>query len=154
MAVGFVGIAVTAGAERLQAQQAGEVAVVSRPSSTTYRAVLDRYCVTCHNERLRTADLALDVVSLDEVSADAALWEKVVRKLRTRTMPPLLRPRPADTVYDEMVSWLEFELDAAASAAPHPGNAPVLHRLNRAEYANSVRDLLALDFDAPKQMVK
>ncbi len=148
MAVGFVGIAVTAGTERLQAQQAGEVAVVSRPSSTTYRAVLDRYCVTCHNERLRTADLALDVVSLDEVSADAALWEKVVRKLRTRTMPPLLRPRPADTVYDEMVSWLEFELDTAAAAAPHPGRAPVLHRLNRAEYANSIRDLLALDFDA------
>ena len=148
MVVGFVGILVAAGAERLQAQQTGEVAVASRSSSTAYRAVLDRYCVTCHNERLQTADLALDVVSLDAVSADAALWEKVVRKLRTRTMPPLLRPRPANSVYDEMVSWLEVELDTAASAAPHPGNAPVLHRLNRAEYANSVRDLLALDFDA------
>ena len=116
--------------------------------AAAHRAVLDRYCVTCHNERLRTADLALDVANLERVGDDAATWEKVARKLRTRTMPPSPRPRPDDAAYDVLASWLESELDGAATDAPNPGRPPSLHRLNRTEYANVVGDLLALEVDA------
>ncbi len=112
----------------------------------TYRAVLDRYCVTCHNGRLRTAGLELDAADITNVSGRPDLWEKVVRKLRGRDMPPRPRPRPAEAVYDGFAGWLEATLDAAAAAHPRPGR-PALHRLNRTEYANAVRDLLALDVD-------
>ena len=115
-------------------------------AAATYRAVLDRYCVTCHNGRLRTAGLELDAVGLSDVGGRADLWEKVVLKLRGRDMPPQPRPRPADAVYDGFAAWLETALDAAAAADPHPGR-PALHRLNRTEYANAIRDLLALDVD-------
>ena len=113
-----------------------------------HRATLDRYCVTCHNDRLRIAGLALDAADVDAVGEDAATWEKVARKLRTRTMPPSPRPRPDEASYDGLVAYLESELDRAAGAAPDPGRRPALHRLNRAEYANAVRDLLALEIDA------
>ena len=115
-------------------------------AAATYRAVLDRYCVTCHNGRLRTAGLELDAVDLSDVSGHGELWEKVVLKLRGRDMPPQPRPRPADAVYDGFAAWLETALDAAAAADPRPGR-PALHRLNRTEYANAIRDLLALDVD-------
>ena len=114
--------------------------------AATYRAVLDRYCVTCHNGRLRTAGLELDRADLSDVSGHGELWEKVVLKLRGRDMPPQPRPRPAGAVYDGFAAWLETALDEAAAAAPRPGR-PALHRLNRTEYANAVRDLLALDVD-------
>ena len=116
--------------------------------ATAHRAVLDRYCVTCHNERLQIADLALDATDIEQVGEDAAIWEKVALKLRTRTMPPSPRPRPDEAAYDGFASWLESELDRAATASPDPGRPPALHRLNRTEYANAVRDLLALEFDA------
>ena len=115
-------------------------------AAATYRAVLDRYCVTCHNDRLRTAGLELDAADLSDVSGRADLWEKVVLKLRGRDMPPQPRPRPAGAVYDGFAAWLETALDAAAAADPRPGR-PALHRLNRTEYANAIRDLLALDVD-------
>ena len=113
-----------------------------------YGALLQRYCVTCHNGRLLTAGLSLDDVGVSEahVAADAELWEKVVQKLRSRTMPPPRRPRPDDDSYRAFASWLETSLDRAADAAPNPGR-PQLHRMNRAEYRNAVRDLLALDAD-------
>ena len=119
------------------------------PAETSeHRATLDRYCVTCHNERLRIADLALDAADVAAVGGDAATWEKVARKLRTRTMPPSPRPRPDEASYDGLVAYLEAALDAAAAADPDPGRRPALHRLNRAEYANAVRDLLGLRVDA------
>ena len=109
--------------------------------------VLDRYCASCHNDRMRTANLSFESLSLDEVSGDAAVWEKVVRKLRSRAMPPAGRPRPDEASYDALASFLETTIDQAAAAAPNPGR-PSIHRLNRTEYANAVRDMLALEVDA------
>jgi mono/diheme cytochrome c family protein len=109
-------------------------------------AVLNRYCVTCHNDRLKTAGLALDKLDVNEVGADASVWEKVVQKLRSGAMPPAGRPRPDKTTYDSLVASLETSLDRAAEANPNPGRAPV-HRLNRAEYTNAVRDLLGVEVD-------
>ena len=113
------------------------------------RALLDRYCVTCHNERLRTANLTLDATPLDRLDEHAEVWEKVLLKLEERAMPPPgRRARPEPAAYDAAAAWLEAALDRAAEAAPDPGR-PAIHRLNRAEYANAVRDLLALEIDAP-----
>ncbi len=110
------------------------------------RPVLDRYCVTCHNEKLKTAGLAIDPLSIDR-AADAPSWEKIVRKLRTGTMPPVGLPRPDQSVYDTVAASLETALDRHNTAAPNPGRSAV-HRLNRTEYTNVLRDLLALDIDA------
>ena len=110
------------------------------------RAVLDRYCVACHNARTLTAGLALDAVDPARVADHAEVWEKVLRKLRTRTMPPAPRSRPDAGSYDALVAYFETALDRAAEAAPDPGR-PALQRLNRAEYVNAVRDLLALEVD-------
>ncbi|HEY7172935.1 MAG TPA: DUF1592 domain-containing protein [Vicinamibacterales bacterium] len=109
--------------------------------------LLSKYCVTCHNQRLRTAGLSLDQVDLANIAHDPVMWEKVVRKLRTGAMPPLGRPRPEPAASRAFASAVEALLDADATASPNPGR-PVVHRLNRAEYANAIRDLLALDVDA------
>ena len=116
------------------------------PDPATYRAVLNRYCVACHNERLQRGSLALDGVGTDEVGAHAELWEKVLQKLQTQSMPPPGRPRPDEAAYGHFASWLETELDRAARATPNPGR-PTIHRLNRLEYTNAVRDLLGLEID-------
>ena len=110
------------------------------------RAVLAKYCVTCHNQRTKTAGLALDALDLANVGAHAEEWEEVVRKVRTGAMPPVGRPRPDKVASEGLVTWLETELDRAAMTKPNPGR-PTLHRLNRAEYRNAIRDLLALDID-------
>jgi len=102
--------------------------------------------VTCHNARLKTAGLQLDSLDVTRVADAAPLWERVVTKLRTGEMPPPGRPRPDPSSYKAVVDALEHELDAAAAATPHPGRVPV-HRLNRAEYANAIRDLLGLEID-------
>ena len=111
-----------------------------------HRRLLDQYCLTCHNGRTRTAGLSLDQADVNRAAASAELWEKVARKLRTGMMPPAGMPKPTHEARAAMVSWLEATLDAAAAANPNPGR-PLVHRLNRAEYANAVRDLLALDVD-------
>ena len=111
------------------------------------RALLDRYCVTCHNQRLRVADLTLDVADVADVGAHPEIWEKVVRKLRAGAMPPAPRPRPDAAAYKGFAAWLETELDAAAARNPDPGRTDTFHRLNRSEYHNVVRDLLDLDVD-------
>src|SRR5215213_1071269 len=107
--------------------------------------LLQRYCISCHNGRLKTASLALDSVDLQNVAAQPQVWEKVVTKLRTAAMPPVGRPRPDAATYDAAAGWLEGELDRAATSNPNPGVRPPLHRLNRSEYKNAARDLLALD---------
>jgi hypothetical protein len=112
-----------------------------------HQHLLNRYCITCHNQRTKTAGLALDTLSLANVAADAPTWEKVVVKLRAGFMPPVGRPRPDAAAYDAFASWLEGELDRAATASPNPGWNPLFHRLNRAEYQNVVRDLLAVQVD-------
>ncbi|MCH7750155.1 MAG: DUF1592 domain-containing protein [Acidobacteria bacterium] len=116
------------------------------PSASVTRAVLDRYCVTCHNARLPTAGLALDTADLDDVGGAADVWENVVRTLRAGAMPPPGRPRPDQATRADLVSWLETALDKAAAAHPNPGR-PAIHRLNRTEYVNAIRDLLGLEVD-------
>jgi Protein of unknown function (DUF1592)/Protein of unknown function (DUF1588)/Protein of unknown function (DUF1587)/Protein of unknown function (DUF1595)/Protein of unknown function (DUF1585)/Planctomycete cytochrome C len=111
------------------------------------RALLNQYCLTCHNEKLKTGNLALEKMDVDHVAANAETWEKVVRKLRAGMMPPAGMPRPAKPVMNSFLSGLEASLDRAAAAKPNPG-APALHRMNRGEYANSIRDLIAVDIDA------
>ncbi|HWE50096.1 MAG TPA: DUF1592 domain-containing protein [Bryobacteraceae bacterium] len=111
------------------------------------RVFVNRYCATCHNQKLNTAGLALDRADVDHPPADAAVWEKVVGKLRSNAMPPQGLPHPTPKDRDLFVSYLETSLDRAAAARPNPGRT-VLHRLNRAEYANAIRDLLAVDIDA------
>ena len=135
---------------------------VGAQQATEYRALLDDYCVTCHSQRivdgqnepataltsqLRAVGLALDALDLSAVAADAAHWEPVVRKLRAGLMPPAGRRRPDQAVLDEFRTWLETELDGAAAASPDPGRTATFHRLNRAEYHNAIRDLLALEID-------
>ena len=111
------------------------------------RALLARYCVTCHNQRLRTGGLALDMLDVSRVGEAPEIWERVVLKLRGGMMPPAGRPRPDPQTAHDFRTWLEAELDRAAASRPEPGRVPT-HRLNRAEYANAIRDLLALDIDA------
>jgi hypothetical protein len=116
-------------------------------AALTPRALLNQYCITCHNEKLKTGNLALDKLDVDHVGVDAETWEKVVRKLRAGMMPPAGLPRPAKPVMSAFLSGLEASLDRAAAVKPNPG-APMLHRMNRSEYANSIRDLIAVDIDA------
>ena len=123
---------------------AGQSAAAADPAAP---AVLQQYCLTCHNQRARVGGLALDTLDLERVGDSAQVWEQVVRKMRTGAMPPLGRPRPDPEVSDAFVTWLETELDQAAEAHPNPGR-PTLHRLNRAEYRNAIRDLLSVDIDA------
>ncbi|HEY7171399.1 MAG TPA: DUF1592 domain-containing protein, partial [Vicinamibacterales bacterium] len=117
--------------------------------SSSNRALLDRYCVTCHNDRLRTGNLVLtrEAVDPDQVAGAGAVWEKVLLKLRSGAMPPVGRPRPDAAAVTGFIASLERSLDRAAADAPNPGR-PTVHRLNRTEYANAVRDLLALEIDA------
>ncbi len=141
--------AAPAAAQAATAAAASAQAPSERPgveSAAAWRAVLDRYCVTCHNERLLTGNLALDDVDVDHVGADAEVWEKVLRKLRTQAMPPPRRPRPDAGTYGAFATWLETALDRAAADRPNPGR-PTIHRLNRLEYTNAIRDLLDLEID-------
>jgi len=118
---------------------------ISTPTSQ-YRSELNTYCVSCHNEKLKTAGLMLDKIDLENVPASAETWEKVIRKLRGGAMPPPGLRRPDQDFYNNFSAYLETSIDRAAAVRPNPGR-PAVHRLNRAEYANSVRDLLNLDFD-------
>ena len=139
-AIGTAVICATAGAGKPAAGQAG-----AAPDS--HRQLLDRYCVACHNDRLETGGLSLESMDLANVAGEAAVWEKVVGKLRAGAMPPQPRPRPEPAAYDGFRTWLESELDRAAAAELRPGRTEALHRLSRAEYRNVVRDLLDLDVD-------
>jgi hypothetical protein len=116
-----------------------------RPSADSPHTLLNQFCVTCHNQRAKTAGLTLDTMDSEKVSEGAEAWEKVLRKLRTGAMPPQGARRPDQATYDRLIAWLETELDRDATAHPRPGRPILLHRLNRAEYANAIRDLLALE---------
>ena len=141
LAIGVIGGAGLGAAPTAEAQS---------PASpvSAQRELLDRYCVTCHNDRLKTGGLALDTLDLANVGPDADRWEAVVQKLRGGMMPPPRRPRPDKEAYDGFRHWLEDALDAAAEDSLEPGRVPT-HRLNRAEYTNAIRDLLALTVDGP-----
>jgi hypothetical protein len=148
-AVAATGYLHAAGGQNSTAPRPPAPAAARTTGASPNRALLDRYCVTCHNERLRTGNLVLagDAVDPDHVAGAAAVWEKVVQKLRSGAMPPAGRPRPDATAAAAFVSSVEASLDRAAAESPNPGR-PTIHRLNRAEYANAIRDLLALEVDA------
>jgi mono/diheme cytochrome c family protein len=121
-----------------------------RPSSTASPApqeVFNQYCVTCHNQRLHTAGLALDTLDAATPSANADVWERVIGKLRAQSMPPPGRPRPDTATYRSVATTLERDIDQAWAAHPKPGRIGAVHRLNRTEYTNAIRDLFALDLD-------
>jgi hypothetical protein len=127
--------------------QTAGVSAAAAPDTPFSRDLIDKYCVTCHSERLKTGGLSLERLDPANVSHDGQVWEKVVRKLETRTMPPPGARRPDESAYREFTARLVEDLDRSAVARPHP-DRPMLHRLNRAEYVNAIRDLLAFDVDA------
>lgn len=116
--------------------------------ATPAAELVNKYCVSCHNQRLKSGGLTLDTADAARVANSAEAWEKVIVKLRSRAMPPPGLPRPDLATYDKVSDWLETEIDRAALAKVNPGRSATLHRLNRAEYANAVRDLLAIEVDA------
>jgi mono/diheme cytochrome c family protein len=136
--------------DHIQAQAAPpqQTSTPQSPTAATERALLQRYCLTCHNEARKkagTVPIALDTLDVSNVSANAETWEKVLRKVRTGLMPPPGRPRPDAAALDSFASWAEWELDQAMAAHPNPGRTESVHRLNRAEYQNVIRDLLHLN---------
>jgi mono/diheme cytochrome c family protein len=149
LGVAALGFAIAIATARPVAQTPGPPAAspaapaVSAAASST--AILKQYCATCHNERLKSGGLVIDPAGVDNVTAGADHWEKVVRKLRTQSMPPPGAPRPDAVSYDRVATFLETELDRAEAARPHLGKLPLTHRLSRTEYRNAVRDLLALE---------
>ena len=117
------------------------------PPATPARQLVDAYCLSCHNDRARVGGFSLETADTGQVGRSAEAWEKVVVKLRSRSMPPPGLRRPDNAAYDTVATWLETELDRAAAARLDPGRPADLHRLNRGEYANAVRDLLAVEID-------
>src|SRR5262245_60412878 len=140
----LVGTAFMAPPMRVRAQ---EVATTAIKSDGDAKAVLDKYCVTCHNDRMKGnfAGLSLQGVNLADTSTSAPSLEKVVKKLRAGTMPPLGAARPDPAAYLALRRFIEGQLDDEAAKHPNPGRTESLHRLNRAEYQNAIRDLLDLE---------
>lgn len=126
---------------------AAATALISGPAASPDRAAITQYCVGCHNGKTKAAELALDKVNAESVGEHTDVWEKVVRKLNARYMPPAGLPRPDEHRYTTLISSIESALDSAAKSKPDPGRTDTFRRLNRTEYQNSVRDLLAIDVD-------
>jgi len=136
---------------RPQAAHAQAPAAVA-PAVSTPGATINRYCISCHNDRLKTAGLTLQAMDPARASEGAEVWEKVVRKLRSQTMPPAGSPRPDKATYEAVAASLATELDRAAAAQPSPGRKPAVHRLNRFEYTNAIHDLLALEINGDSML--
>jgi mono/diheme cytochrome c family protein len=142
-----VSLALVVGALRVpRAQSLHPVASPAATQADDYRPLLNQYCVTCHNAKTKTGGLELDTADLSQVGHSPEIWEKVIKKLRAGMMPPIGMPAPSAEARTGLVRWLETRLDQASAASPNPGR-PLVHRLNRAEYADAIRDLLALDVD-------
>jgi cytochrome c551/c552 len=143
-------VVVTTGWAALVAQQPSSSDVGAANVGAAFRrpeAVIDQYCLSCHNDKLKTGNLSLEQISLDRAGADAETLEKVIRKVRAGLMPPAGAKRPDRPALDAFAGSIENAIDRAAAATPNPGKTP-LHRMNRAEYANAIRDLLALEVDS------
>jgi mono/diheme cytochrome c family protein len=117
------------------------------PAASSERALINQYCVGCHNDKLKTGGLALSNLSVENVGQNPEVWEKVLHKVRARYMPPAGLPRPDEKGYQSLVSYLERSLDQWSAANPNPGRPATLRRLTRTEYQNAIRDLLALQVD-------
>ena len=120
----------------------------AQQDAAAQRQFLDQYCAACHNDRLHTAGLDLGQLDLSGIPDQQELWENIARKLNTGAMPPAGAPQPADAERRKVLTWLDASLDTAAAANVNPGRTDTLRRLNRTEYQNAIRDLLALDIDA------
>jgi hypothetical protein len=142
---GWMVLSLAASGYHASAQQPAPQAAPA--AGSPQRALLDKYCVRCHNERLQSGKFRLDVADVGTVGDHPETWERVVRKLRGGVMPPPGQPRPDKTSYVAFVSWLEGQLDRTAAVHPNPGRTESFHRLNRTEYKNIVRDILGLDMD-------
>ena len=138
------GLIATATVLGVDAQQPG----LPPQPSPAHRVLVNRYCVSCHNDRQNKGGLALDAIAAQDVGQKPDVWEKVVRKIRVRQMPPMGSPRPDEAAYDAAILSLETALDRAAAVAPNAGRTATLRRLTRTEYQNAIRDLLALEIDA------
>jgi hypothetical protein len=123
----------------------GIAAQTAPTTSPSPRAVLDQYCVTCHNQKLHTGGLALDELDATTPGANPEVWERVIAKLRAGSMPPPGRPRPDVSTYRKVAGQLETDIDRAWAASPNPGKIGAVHRLNRTEYNHAIRDLFAFD---------
>jgi len=148
----LIGGAVVVGMSCLAATHSGaagpaQQTAATSPSPSPQRALVDRYCVRCHNPRTNAGGLSLDGIDIDRVGNHPEIWERAVRKLRARAMPPVGSPRPDERTYDELLSYLTISLDRTARANPNPGRPDPFRRLNRTEYRNAVRDLLDLEVD-------
>jgi mono/diheme cytochrome c family protein len=126
--------------------QGGSATTGASPAIAQQKALIDQYCVTCHNQRAKTAGLALDTLDLTKLPEHADIWEKVILKLRGHLMPPPNARQPEPVATQALVTWLETSLDQAAAVNPNPGSVS-LHRLNRAEYAASIKELFDIDID-------
>src|SRR5215469_16666899 len=125
------------------------VALLSAQTTQTSspRETFDKYCITCHNQKLRTSGLALDTLDLSKPGENGEILERVIVRLRARSMPPAGMPRPDATTYRAVATELENEIDRAWAAHPNPGRIGAVQRLNRTEYNNAIRDLFAVDLD-------
>ena len=139
MFVAAMVVSLSGARQQAQAPPAAAAPPAAVPAVSPQRALLDKYCVTCHNDRVRAASLVMtsDKVDVDHVAVNAELWEKVARKVGSGAMPPARMPRPPAPALQEFVTGLETALDRASAAAPNPGS-PVPHRLNRVEYTLSL----------------
>ena len=146
----FVSVGVAVNSGQAAGPQANQTAAAA-PALSTEKALVNRYCVTCHNERRQTpagAPLMLDKLNIDAVAEHPDVWEKVVRKVRSGAMPPVGMPRPDAAALRQWVESVEAALDRSAAVAPQVGRPAPVHRLNRAEYANAVRDLLGIEVES------
>jgi hypothetical protein len=146
MIAGLTGL-VAAGGLRLTAEAPRVRDTTHRRVITGHRDLVQEYCLDCHDSASKEAGLSLEALAAGDVAAHAPEWEKVVRKLRTRQMPPIGEPRPDEATYDAVIASLESSLDRAAATHPSPGRTAAIRRLTRTEYRNAIRDLLALDVD-------
>ena len=145
-ALAFVSLSQHMGLRAAQPQGSAQ-STASSATIAQQKALIDQYCVTCHNQRTKTAGLALDTLDLTKLSEHAEIWEKAIVKLRGHSMPPPNARQPQPGATDSLVAWLETSLDQEAASNPNPGSIS-LHRLNRAEYAASVKELFDIDVDA------
>jgi hypothetical protein len=143
---GAAGLAVAFGV-RLTTVEAQQTPVGATPLTSPHRTLVDNYCLDCHDNTVKEAGLSLEAIEAAPVADHADVWERVIKKLRTRQMPPVGEMRPDDGTYDAVVSSLETSLDRAADEHPNPGRTATIRRLTRTEYRNAIRDLLALDVD-------
>jgi hypothetical protein len=131
-----------------------QAALASSPVSSPVSAMVNQYCAGCHDSEMKKGGLDLDSIRLEDATLHPEVWEKVVRKLRARQMPPMEKPRPEESAYEKIVARLSERLDSAAAEHPNPGRTETFRRLNRTEYQNVIRDLLALEIDASELLPK